>query len=124
MKTENSHPSRTIVRAISKKEITLAVIGALLVLGCIFYGMAKMGNGAMKSSITGTVVAKKFVPQAETQLTIGNGGVQRNDLAGKYFLSVRVEGTGEIYSVLLSEGDYERVQVGDNYQIPQASLIP
>ncbi|MEO7933732.1 MAG: hypothetical protein ABIT76_11295 [Chthoniobacterales bacterium] len=115
---------RVISSGASKREIILAVLGALLVIALVGFAVMKLGNNSSETAITGQVVAKKFVPRPETQVTIGGGGVQRNDQAGLYYLSVKARDTQEIYSVLLSEEDYNRVKIGDTYQIPKASLVP
>lgn len=118
------NPRRVIPPGASKREIFLAVLGALLVIGLVGYAVMNLGNNSLQTAITGKIVAKKFVARAETQLTIGSGGVVRNDKAGLYYLSVQANDTKEIYSVLLNEEDYNRARIGDNYQIPKASLVP
>ena len=118
----NQADSRRVIVSTSKRELFLAVLGALLVIGLLGYAFMNLGSNSVQTAITGKVVAKRFVPREETQLTIGAGGVQRQDKAGLYYLSVKANETGEVYSVLLSEEDYSRVNVGDAYQIPKASL--
>ncbi|HEX8373188.1 MAG TPA: hypothetical protein VF585_10440 [Chthoniobacterales bacterium] len=117
-------PRRVIPSGASKREIIIAVLGALLLIALVGYAVMNMGGQSAENAITGKVVSKRFEPRPETQLTIGQGGVQRNDLAGRYFISVKAASTGELYNVVLSEEDYQRVDVGDTYQIPKASLVP
>ena len=117
-------PRRIIPTGASRKEIFIAVAAAVLAVVLIGYGLMSLGTRSSQSGITGKVVEKKFVPRAETQVAVGSGGVQRADKAGLYYLHVKARDTGEIYSVLLSEEDYERAKVGDTYQIPKASLLP
>lgn len=119
----NQPESRRVIVSTSKREIILAVLGALLVIGLLGYAFMNLGSNSVQTAITGKVVAKKFVPREETQLTIGTEGVRRQDKAGLYYLSVKTNDSGEVYSVLLSEEDYNRVNVGDAYQIPKASLV-
>lgn len=119
-----NNPRRVIRGGASKREIILAVLGALLVIGLVGYAVMNIGSNSVQTAITGKVVEKKFVPRSETQLTIGAGGVQRSDKAGQYYLSVKANNSQEIYKVLLSEEDYQRVKIGDSYQIPKASLVP
>ncbi len=120
----NQPDSRRVIVSTSKREIILAVLGALLVIGLLGYAFMNLGSNSVQTAITGKVAAKKFVPREETQLTIGTEGVRRQDKAGLYYLSVKTNDSGEVYSVLLSEEDYNRVNVGDAYQIPKASLVP
>ncbi len=117
-------PRRVIPSGASKREIILAVLGALLVIALVGYAVMKLANNSSETAITGEVVEKKFVPRPETQLTIGGGGVRRNDQAGLYYMSVKARDSQEIYNVRLSEEDYNRLKVGDTYQIPKASLVP
>jgi hypothetical protein len=125
MEPEKVSPNnrRVISTRLSRVEIIWAVLGALLFFGVVCYAVMSLGKSSAQTSITGKIVEKKFVPRPETQLTIGAGGVQRSDKAGQYYLSIRADGTQEVYKVLLSEKDYNRVEVGDSYQIPQASLV-
>lgn len=115
-------PRRVIPTGATRKEIFLAVLGAILAMGLVFYAVLNMGNDSARSAITGKVVEKKFVPREEVQITIGGQGVQRAEKAGQYYLRIKADDTAEVYSVLLSEEDYQRAQVGDSYQIPKASL--
>ncbi len=117
-------PARVVSSGASKREIWLGILGALVVVGLVGYAVTNMGNTAVRTAISGQVMEKTFVPRPEEQITIGPTGVDRTEKAGQYYLSVQVRDSKEIYKVRLSQEDYDRVKVGDSYNIPKASLVP
>lgn len=100
----------------------VAVVAGLLVLALVIYGILNLGSGSAGSTITGIVVEKKFTPQEETQITIGAGGVRSAEKKGIWLVQVKSNSDGEIYNVWLDEESFNRLQVGDPYQIPKAAL--
>ncbi len=64
----------------------------------------------------GVIIAKTFVPQPETQITFGQGGLSSRASAGEYDFRVRVaQENGRIYRVTVNAGTYSSHQVGDTF---------
>ncbi len=100
--------------------VTAVSIAALLLAGIIF-AVWTSGQGVMAARMTGTVVAKEFIPLAEEQITFGEDGLKTGSLAGSYTLTVDVpmpDGTVEPYVVeRLGKERWEAVSVGDSFDV-------
>lgn len=114
-------PDRTIPKpSIPLKSIIGISVVALGVVGFIFFAIWYSGAEMQEAKATGTIIAKDFTPQAERQITIGEGGIRARDQDGEYTLTVEVrqrDGTMKRYTVYLDKERYDAVDIGDQYDV-------
>ncbi|MFZ4683120.1 MAG: hypothetical protein ACOYMS_11500 [Terrimicrobiaceae bacterium] len=100
--------------------VTAAFIG-LFVLGFIIFAVWYSGVGISNARMSGIVVGKEFVPQAEQQITLGGqGGVRTSEKDGDYILTVAVpqsDGTKKEFRVWLGKALYDSIKEGDNFDV-------
>jgi hypothetical protein len=106
------------------RDTLIAVAGGIAVLAFILYAIAYLSKQADSTGgVDGTIISKEFVPQPETQITFGQGGLSRRSVAGDYIFRVRVpRENGRVYRVSVDSATYDSHQVGDPYYFlrPQA----
>ncbi len=100
--------------------IAFLVGGAVLVfLGA---GIWSMGRRAAENALLeGVIVEKKFDPQAETQISVGSGGVKSREIAGIYRFIVRGD-NGRDYTIFVPEPIYRTNREGDRFRFAKPGL--
>ena len=95
----------------------IAVACGLAVLAFVLYAIYYFSRQAdAAGGVEGTIIAKQFVPQPETQITFGKGGLSSRAIAGEYSFRVRVpQENGRVYRVTVDEAAYNSHQPGDRY---------
>ena len=108
--------SRRIVPDTRRRDLLVALATGVVVLGFIFYAFTNLSRQANASGlIEGVIVSKAFVPQPETQVSVGKGGLNSQQIAGEYSFQVRVpQENNRRYKVLVDPRIYERQQAGDH----------
>jgi len=113
-----------VPRDITRRDTALAVICGLLVLGFIGYGVMTMSarqKPASTNMLSGKVVAKKFTPAPQEEISFGRKGLKATRTEGEYVLQVRVAGEGgRVFDVPVDASTYEAARPGD----PQTFLRP
>ncbi len=112
--------SRTIKVKTPWGLVVSAVAMGVLVLAGIVFALWMSSQGVVAARMTGTVVAKEFVPQAEEQITFGEDGLKTGKKAGEYILTVDVpqtDGPPEPFNVWLGKAQYDAVEVGDSFDV-------
>ena len=62
------------------------------------------------------IVGREFVPRPETQITVGQGGVQSRTLAGDYLFRVRwPQENGKVYTVSVDPSVYDAQREGNRF---------
>ncbi len=92
------------------------------VLSAVF-SLGRQANST--GGVEGVIVGKEFVARPETQITVGQGGVHRRELAGDYLLRVRVPPpeNGKVYTVWVDPSVYGARREGDRfYFVPPKDL--
>ena len=109
--------SRRVVSDTKWRDALIAVAAGVVVLAFVLYAVFSLGRQANSSGgVEGVIVSKEFVSRPETQITVGQGGVQSRKLAGDYIFHVRVpQEKGKIYSVYVDPAVYEAHGAGDRY---------
>ena len=109
--------SRHVVTETRVRDTAIAVGAGLAVLGFVVYAVFALGGLAGSSGgVEGIIVAKEFVAQPETQVTIGKGGVSSRQFAGEYILRVRVPSEEDkVYRVYVDRTVYEARREGERY---------
>lgn len=106
--------SKPLVVKKSKRDLVLGILGGLVLLGVIIFGLLNMSRSVSGKGLTGKITAKHFTPQpAETQITVGKGGLQQRQVDGDYRFEVFVEGENKTYTVWVDKKVYEAQEVGD-----------
>ena len=106
-----------------RRDQLLAAALGMAVLGFIVYAAIYFSREMNSSGMTeGIVTRKTFVPRPETQITFGQGGLERRELAGEYRLQVRVpQENGREYTVLVDPTVYAAHQEGDHLLFREAA---
>lgn len=101
----------------TRRDTALAVICGLLVLGFIGYGVITMSskqNAASTNTVSGKVVAKKFTPAPQEEISFGSKGLKATRTRGEYLLQVRVASEGgRVFDVPVDASTYEAARPGD-----------
>src|SRR5215210_7751609 len=95
-------PQPIVVPSTTKRDVIVGIVAGLLVLGFVAYAFLHTSRGVAGKTLTGTITAKHFkpLPETETQITIGKGGVREREVEGEYTFEVRVESeNGKLYTV-------------------------
>jgi FlaG/FlaF family flagellin (archaellin) len=103
----------------NRREMLIAIVAGLAAMALIVFGVLKMSSGVVGQTLTGEIIAKEFTPQAETQVTIGSGGVRSREVKGEYMFEVKVPNDQTIYRVWVDEQTFQRLQKGDTYSFPR-----
>ena len=99
------------------RDTLIAVAAGVGVLAFVLYAMFSLGRQANSTGwVEGVIVGKEFVPRPETQITVGQGGVQSRTLAGEYLFRVRLsQENGKIYTVFVDSSVYEAQREEDRF---------
>ena len=108
--------SRRVLPDTRRRDWLIALGAGAAVLGFIFFAFKDLSRQANASGLTeGVIIGKTFVPQPETQVSVGKGGLSSRRIAGEYSFQVRVpQENNRQYKVLVDPRIYERQQVGDH----------
>ena len=108
---------RVVVPNTKFRETLFAIACGVLVLGFVVYGVMTMGakqQPASANTLSGKVVAKKFIPgPKEEEISFGSKGVRARKHAGEYLLEVRVESERRTFDVPVDAGTYQAASIGD-----------
>ena len=115
-----STPNATSHRVVAdtwRRDLLVALSAGLAVLAFVIYAFISLSRQSTASGgVEGTITAKNFVPQQETQITIGRAGVSSRRSAGEYSFQVRVaEDNNRIYKVTVDPLVYNAHAVGDRF---------
>lgn len=111
-------PRRMVVPTTSRREMLVALLCGLGVLGFLTYAVLTMGSSQQKASsntLTGKVVGRKFTPLKEEQLSFGRGGLKGKQLSGEYIFKVEVKSEGRVFEVPVDANTYEAVRDGGSF---------
>jgi hypothetical protein len=102
-----------VVKTTTARDVAVAVAVGLALLGFVVWGILRMSQDVTDHSLfTGQIIAKHFQPQAEEQVTIGQGGLDQRNIDGIYTMDVRTA-DGHVYKVFVEKPIYVAHQVGD-----------
>ncbi len=109
--------SRRVVPDMRLRDTLIAVGAGLAVLAFVIYAILALNRQAGASGgVEGIIVAKEFVSQPETQVTVGRGGVKSREIAGAYVLRVRVPTEHDkVYRVYVDRAVYDSQREGRRY---------
>jgi hypothetical protein len=102
-----------VVPGYGKREILIAVLLAIAVLGMIVFAVFKTGTDRSPNLLRGVVVGKYDTGERETLLNVSSKGVKGKTADTGLYLKVRVDTEGKIYDVMVSELDWNRHKDGD-----------
>ncbi len=109
-----------------RRDTLIAVAAGAAVLVFIGYAVTYFSRQANASGMAeGVILSKTFVPQAETEITVGKGGLNSRQVAGEYSFQVRVSQENDHqYKVLVDPTIYETRQVGDHLLFKEPPVVP
>lgn len=97
--------------------ILVAMVVAALVLGLIVAGVLALHRTTQSGGFTGTIVGKEFRPAPAREITVGQGGLSAQDVAGDYIFQVRAPGKTNIFNVWVDKRDFESKKEGDEFYV-------
>ncbi len=109
--------SRYIVPYVKGRDFLIAVGVGLAILAFLVCAFVLLSHQAAASGgVEGTITAKNFFPQQETQITVGREGVSSRQSAGEYSFQVRgpVE-NNRVYKVTVDPLVYNSHAAGDRF---------
>lgn len=106
------------------RDLAIAVIAGLLVLGFVIFGVIQLSDRMTGHTLTGVITAKHFEPEPQTQITIGQQGLSKRKVAGEFTFEVYVESTERTYTVWVGQETFEAKSVGDRFQFPRPKETP
>jgi hypothetical protein len=113
--------SRVIRTRTPPRVIAAAVLLALFLVGFLVLAIWQSEMAIEKARMTGTIVAKEFVPRPEHQVTLGRtGGLRAGESQGEYILTVEVtanDGTKKPFYVWVDKKRYEAVEIGSAFDV-------
>lgn len=101
------------------------VVGAA-VLGFVLFAIFSFNKEVGGLAKPGHIIEKLFIPEPETQITVGYVGqgpnaneriLEKTEIAGKYILRVKLDSNGEIYNVYVDPKTYAKYNVGQSYMV-------
>lgn len=121
-----SAPDRRVTAAHQKRDLLIALgVGAAVLALVILAVVSLSRQSAAGGGVEGTIVAKHFVAEPETQITVGRGGVSSRWKAGEYFFEVRVSAEHDkLYQVTVDPVVYASHEVGGRYYFVRAPATP
>ena len=108
-------PAKTPLRL-----IVVLSLGAVLLLGGIFFAIWYSGNQIADAKMAGIITKKEFTPQPEQQVILGKDSLTAREKAGEYFLTVEVrsrQGETNSYNVWVGKELYDSLKVGDPFLV-------
>ena len=113
-----------VVPKTSPKEIIIAVLIGLLVIGGVLWGITKMHSESSSSWRDGIVLVKSSTPRpTETEITIGKAGTSEKTTSADFTLEVQEKGTNRVFAVDVDQAHYDKTNVGDPFRfiLPQGT---
>ena len=104
---------RVVVPRLSRRDIIISVLLALVVLGFIAIAVFSSGGYREHNKLTGTVRAHNAPGPRETLMTVSRKGVSEKTADTGYSLKVWVESEKREFEVMVSKEDWDTTKDGD-----------
>jgi hypothetical protein len=89
---------------------------AVLVIGFIAWATLSLDRVARSGgAFTGTIIGKEFIPEPALEITVGDGGLRSDRIAGEHILQVQSPDGRRVFNVWVERAVFERVDVGDDF---------
>jgi len=108
-----ANPKRRVYKDTTKRDRLISLLVASMVVVFIVFAVLEMSKGYR--GVTGVITEKRFIAEPETRLTVGQGGLQKRELAGTYFFIVHVDRDGRDYTIRVPKEQYDAKAEGDEY---------
>lgn len=112
---------RTFKPQVPPRLIVAALAIGLFLAGFIGLAIWQSGSRIKEARMSGTIVAKEFVPKQERQIVVHRGGgMQTEEVTGDYILTVEVrqpDGSKKPYNVWIDRRRYDAVKLGDSFDV-------
>ena len=116
--TATPKPDRRVIKDAKGRGLAVALGVGLVVMGFVVFAILQMGGEVANKGAASIIVAKEFRPRAETQITVGTSGLQKERIEGSYVFRVRVPSVGDReYFVWVEKEEFDTHDVGDDYYI-------
>jgi hypothetical protein len=97
------------------KDIAIGAAVGVALLGFLLFGILSMHKTVSDRRLVGTIIEKEFRPLAQTQITVGRGGLHRKKVSGEFILKVEVPTENRTFHVWVGEAMYHAHEVGDTF---------
>lgn len=113
----SARAARLILPNTRRRDTLVALAAGGAMLGFIFFAFYYFSRQAdATGGVTGTIIAKQFVPQPETQITFGEAGLSRRAVAGEYSFRLRVaQENGRVYRLIVNPDTYSSHRIGEPF---------
>lgn len=112
-------PTRVVIPSATRREMLIAIASGVGILAFVGYGVFFMSGQQRKAStntLTGKIVAKRFTPAPEDQISFSRKkGLKTEHIAGEYVLDVRVSDEERTFEVPVDANTYEAVRIGSHF---------
>lgn len=115
---DTSKKSPLVIKSTSRREVTIAIVAGLILLGFIIFGISRLGKEASGGFLSGTITEKTFTPLPETRISLGSQGLNRQQVEGDYTFNVRVPDDRD-YTVWVDQTVYDAMKVGETFRFPR-----
>jgi hypothetical protein len=108
------------------RDAAIASAAGVAMLAFILYAIFYFSRQAdATGGLSGTIIAKSFLPRPETQITFGQGGLSSRAIAGEYVFRLRVPAEGgRAYRVSVSAATYGSHEVGETFYFLRPPVAP
>jgi len=114
MNTKPPRPAPFVVPSTGRRDALIAIIGGLVILAFLGYGVMHMAAPVTGNKLTGTILEKTFTPQKEQQISFNGRRIEgTKEIAGEFLFKVWVEEQNRTYEVPVEQPVYESKKVGD-----------
>ena len=103
----------------TRRDALIAIVSGFLVLAFIIYAIFYLSGRVTGHNIKGVITAKRFQPDPQTQITIGQQGLSKKKVAGEYTFEVSEDSTQRTYVVWVDPRVYQAKKVGDAFEFPR-----
>ncbi|MGF1656668.1 MAG: hypothetical protein ACFCU3_06775 [Verrucomicrobiales bacterium] len=97
------------------RDIWLGVLVGVLLFSALGWGVFALFSEMGSRGTQGTIVDKEFYQRPETRISVGEGGLRREERAGVWRLFVRSQRDGQTYVINVQEDLFNSKSVGDSY---------
>ena len=120
MENEQESKSRVIKPRTPVGLVVGVLVGSALMVAGFFYFITSSQTKFNDARMTGTIISKDFQSSPREEITVGDVGLQRRELAGDFTLTVRVPQRGgepRDFTVWVSEELFRSVEIGDSFDV-------
>lgn len=107
--------SRQIPRDTSKRDTIIAVVVGIGLVAFLVSAILITFEHVGSRGVHGVIVEKRSVVEPVTEISVGAGGLKKEDIPGEFFFIVRDQIKGTVFTLSVSKSVFDRYSEGDEY---------